>query len=83
MKQAGLFSLGLKDLGKGFIVAIISSLITGLYTSLSAIPPHFPNVADLKTMGLVALGMGITYLMKNFLTNNSDQFLKKDDINKV
>ena len=78
MKSTGLFSLGLKDIGKGFITAIITAIITGLYTSLSAVPPHFPNGADFKAMGLMALAAGVSYLMKNFLTNNKDQLLTKD-----
>ena len=71
-------SLSLKDFAKGFIMAIITVVVTGLYTSLSAAPPHLPTASEWGTLGMMGLGSGIAYCMKNFLTNSEDQFLTKE-----
>ena len=77
---APLFSLNLKDISKGFILAIMSALVTGLYTCLNAVPPSFPLTwAAWQPMVMVAIAAGISYIMKNFFTNSSDQFATKEN----
>ena len=75
--EAGLFSLGWKDVVKGFIMAIISALLTGVYTSINA-GTFPPDVAGWKSMGIVALGAGVAYILKNWLSNSDGQFMKKE-----
>ncbi len=74
MKQSGLFTLGLKDIGKGLVVAIIGALAAFIQTSISAGSLTF----DWQAMGKIALLAGLSYLTKNLLTNNKDQILTKD-----
>jgi len=53
--------LGLSDWLKGFLVAIISSVLTVIYTSFSAGSLTF----EYKSIALVAGTSGIGYLLKN------------------
>ena len=67
-----------QDFIKGFIMAVLTVVVSGLYTSLSATPPHLPTWAELQTIGLMGLAAGLAYLTKNWLTNSNDEFLKKE-----
>jgi len=67
MKTSNLYSLDLKDLAKGLVVAIGSAVITTIQTSLQAGSLNF----NWKLIGTVALGAGIAYLGKNFFTSAS------------
>lgn len=65
------------DLVKGSITAMITIILTALYNSLEA--GQFPTdihfwVVELK----LGLGAGISYVLKNWITNSKDQFLKKE-----
>ena len=64
MKTSNLYSLDLKDISKGLIVAIGSAVVTTIQTSLQAGSPDF----NWKLIGTVALGAGLAYLGKNFFT---------------
>lgn len=77
MKTNGLFSINFKDIAKGLIMAVITALMTGVYTSIQS-GTFPPDAAGLKTMGLSALAAAIAYLLKNFMTNSNDEFMKKD-----
>ena len=70
--------LSTHDLVKGFIMAVLTALVTALYTAISGTSPHWPTGAEWQTIALTALSAGLVYLTKNFLTNSKDQFLKKD-----
>ena len=80
MKTPGFLSVGQRDAIKGLILASITAIITGLYTSLQS--GHLPATADeWKVIGLSAITAGLSYVTKNFLTNSNDQFLKKETPN--
>ncbi len=70
-----------KDLVKGFIMAILTVIVTFAYTSLQAgtLPT---DGATWKHEAILGLSAGLAYLIKNFFTNSNDQFLtaepKKD-----
>lgn len=72
-------SIGMKDIGKGFILAVLTVIVTGLYTCLNQVPPVLPDLAMLKHLGMTGLVAGVAYLIKNYFTNSNDQFLKKED----
>ena len=67
-------SLNSRDFVKGLIVAIITAVITMLYTSIQA----GDFVLDWKAIGMTALSSGLAYIMKNLLTNSNDQILVKE-----
>lgn len=76
--KSGLFKLASNDLIKGFIVTVITSVLTGALTILNA--GTFPtDLASWKTTLIAGLAAGISYLLKNFLTNGNDEFLKKEE----
>jgi len=69
-------SLNLRDLVNGFVVAFLAAALTGLITSLDS--GHLPTVAEIKTYGIVGLTAGLSYVLKNVLTNSSGELLKKE-----
>ena len=64
MQTSSLFTLNLKDLGKGLIVAAGGAVITVIETSLQTDSLTF----NWKYIGSVALAAGLSYLSKNFFT---------------
>lgn len=67
-------SLNLQDFVKGLLLAVLTSVITIVYTSLQAGSLSF----DWKAIGTTALTTAIGYILKNFLTNSKDKFLSKE-----
>jgi hypothetical protein len=65
-----------KDLIKGLVVAVLTAFLTSVGVALEDMA--LPTAKEFKDCGLAALGAGIAYIIKNFLTNNNDQLLKKD-----
>jgi hypothetical protein len=65
MKTSSLYSLDLRDLTKGIIIAAASAVITTIQTTLQA------GSFDLnwKLIGTVAISAGLAYLGKNFFTS--------------
>lgn len=77
MKNSPFLTLSPKDIFKGFILATITAIITSLYAIINT--GTFPtDWATWKTILLIALSAGISYLLKNFATNSKDKFLKKE-----
>ena len=68
--------LNLFDLGKGLIVAVIGAVLTAVLAIVQS--GTLPTLADLQKIGIVALTVGISYLLKNLFTNGDGQPLKKD-----
>jgi len=64
MKTSDLYSIDLKDLAKGLIVAVGSAVIATIQTSLQAGSLSF----NWELIGTVALGAGTAYISKNFFT---------------
>ena len=58
------FALQLNDIWKGLLVAVLTPVITIIYTSLQAGTLTF----DWKAIGMTALAAALAYLVKNFLT---------------
>lgn len=78
MKNTGkLFTVGISDAVKGLIVSVLTVLISMLGSSISN--GVFPDTwEDWKVILLASLGAGLSYILKNWLTNSDDQFLKKE-----
>jgi glutaredoxin-related protein len=76
MKQSKFLSLGIKDIVKGFLVAALTVITTGLVASLeNGALPDWPTIKSLLITGLCAGG---AYVLKNFLTNSKDEFAKPE-----
>ena len=62
------YSLNLIDLGKGVLVAFGTAFLTALTQWLNV--GTFPNGAQLKVAALAGAAAAVTYLLKNFLTDD-------------
>lgn len=68
--------IGFKDAVKGFITAVISGALTGIYQIVQTGGEVNPQVV--KSSALVGVASGIGYLIKNIFTNSNDEFGKKE-----
>ena len=74
--KSNFLRLDTSDLVKGFVVAFLSASLTGLIATLDS--GALPSLAELKQAGVVGLTAGLSYLLKNLLTNSQDELLKKE-----
>jgi hypothetical protein len=65
------------DIGKGFLLAILAALITGVYQALQAGTISF-TWAFFQPIVLSSVGAGLAYLIKNFFTNSQGTPLAKE-----
>ena len=70
-------TLNWKDVLKGFLVAVITALLTASYNAINAGGVNLTWDFWKPTL-LAALGGGIAYLIKNVLTNSNGEILKKE-----
>jgi hypothetical protein len=74
--MSNFLNLNANDLMKGFVVAFFSAALTGIVAILET--SQLPQMSDLKAASVVGLTAGLSYLLKNFLTNTQGELLKKD-----
>ncbi len=74
----GFLQLKSNDILKGFIMAVLSVLITWIGQSLESGSFTMDKAAWILQIK-IALGAGIAYIIKNFFTNSEDKFLKKEN----
>ncbi len=74
--KSSFLNLNTQDLVKGFAVAFLSAALTGLVATLDS--GALPSLVELKQAGVVGLTAGLSYLLKNLLTNSQDELLKKE-----
>lgn len=69
--------LSKNDLVKGFILAVLTVLVTNIYNAIQfgELPTDWLFWKRQLTVGLAA---GFAYLIKNFFTSSEDKFLKKE-----
>ena len=67
-------NINLNDLSKGLILAVLTSVLTVIYTTVQAGSLSF----DWKLIATTALTSGIGYLIKNLFTNSTGQTFKKE-----
>lgn len=74
--MSNFLNLNMNDLLKGFVVAFFSASLTGLVAILET--SQLPQISDVKAASIVGLTAGLSYLLKNILTNSQGELLKKD-----
>jgi Flp pilus assembly protein TadG len=67
-------SLNSKDFIKGLFIAVLTAVITMLYTSIEA----GELMLNWKAIGMTAISAALAYITKNLLTNSNGQILKKE-----
>lgn len=65
--------LNVEDFFKGLIVAVLSAVVTFLYNSMES----GAVVLNWKAIGTTSLTAALAYIIKNYLSNQEGQFLKK------
>jgi hypothetical protein len=68
------FSLNSSDFIKGLVVAVLSAVITLLYSTIQT----GTLTIDWKQIGIVALTSALAYITKNLVTNSDGTFLQKE-----
>lgn len=77
--KSKLFSLNIKDGIRGAILAVLTASGTALIQVLNT--GTIPDKAALKTVAIAGTAAGLSYVIKNFLTNSQDQVLKREPTN--
>ena len=75
--KSNLWTLNLKDAFKGFITAVVMSFVTTIYQFFQSMNVQW-TWAFWQPVVYTAIGAGLAYLIKNFLTNSNDQFAKAE-----
>lgn len=79
MNESKFLKLNLKDLAKSAIIAALTIIVTAAITILSAITDangQLPTLQDFYKLLISGLVAGAIYLLKNFLSNENNQFFK-------
>jgi hypothetical protein len=69
--NSSIFTLNSSDFIKGLITAVLTSVVTIIYQTISTGSLTF----DWKAVATVALTSALGYIMKNLLTNSAGKFL--------
>lgn len=72
--DSGKWKLQAKDFFKGFIVAALTAIVAVVSSTIEAGSLKF----DWPLMGKTALLAGLAYILKNWATSNTGDFLGKD-----
>jgi flagellar biosynthesis protein FliQ len=72
--NSSFLTLNTRDFVKGLFIAVITAVITVVYTTIQTGTLSF----DWKIISTTALSAALAYIMKNLFTNSNDQLLKKD-----
>ena len=67
-------NIDFNDFIKGLIVAVLTSVLTIVYSTVQAGSLSF----DWKLIGVTAITSALGYLVKNLLTNSKGETFKKD-----
>lgn len=74
--RSDFFKLNWRDLGKGLVVAVITAVLTYVYTALEA---GDLTAIDWKVVGTTAIISAVGYLFKNLVTNSDGELTKVED----
>ena len=69
-------TLDTKDAVNGFVVAFLSAALTAVLATLDS--GTLPTLAELKSAGIIGLTAGLSYLIKNVLTNSNGELVKAE-----
>ena len=77
MKKSTFGLLDSNDLLKGLLIAVLTAFITGLYNAIEMGTIEFTWLF-FKPIVMTSVGAGLAYILKNWLTNSQDKFLKTE-----
>lgn len=68
METSQLFTLSMRDFAKSLVVAVITAFLTSILAMVQS--GAIPSIDNLQQAAMAAVTAGISYLIKNFLTNS-------------
>ncbi len=72
--NSSLFTLNSKDWIKGLVVAVLTAVITVVYSTIQT----GALVLDWKAISIAGISAALAYITKNLLTNSNDEILTKE-----
>jgi hypothetical protein len=69
-------SVNMMDFVKGLAITVSGAVLSSVVVILNA--GRLPNITELKGIGLVAVSVGVSYILKNLFTNSNNEFAKKE-----
>lgn len=76
-QDTGFLKLQWKDIAKGFLIAFGTVLFPTLYNIIFT-ADHFPTWLEFRPYLAAATSAGVSYVVKNYFTNNQGEIGKKD-----
>lgn len=70
--------LNLQDFIKGVLVAVLTAILIALQPMIER--GALPTLEELKAIGIVGVTAGVSYLVKNLVTNSKDEMLKDEKL---
>ena len=77
MMKTGFGHIHINDFFKGLFLIAIISVLQSIYPIINQ--HRLPNATELANTGFDAINVMIAYLLKNLVTNNKGNLLKKDE----
>lgn len=74
--MSGFMNLNLLDLAKGFLIAFLTIFLLGAGSILES--GVFPTLAELGTLAIAGLASGLSYILKNLVTNSKNKLFTKE-----
>ena len=74
--KSDFLSVDKKDMIRGVLMAMFAAAASVLSPVLMA--GALPTVAILQQAGIVGIGTGTAYIVKNYFTNSKDEFFKSE-----
>jgi len=74
--RSAFLALNWRDFFKGLVLAVLTAVIAWAYEAVQSGTLFSPGA--LKTVGMVAIGALLAYLIKNFFTNTAGEILTKE-----
>ena len=71
--KSGFGKLNVQDFFRGLIIAVLTALVTFLYTTMES----GELVFNWKQIATTSLTAALAYIIKNYLSNSEGAFLKK------
>ena len=78
MEKSKLFRVGIADLGKGILVAVLSTVFLAFGSALNAENFSFATF-DYASLLQVAMASGLGYVVKQFITSEQGNLLGRGD----
>lgn len=74
--KSSFLNLDLKDVGRGVLIAVLTAVLGSVLPILES--GQLPTMEVLRTIGIASVAAGLSYLLKNWLTNSQDKLVQSE-----